>query len=149
MRRLAKLFRMPFSDLRLLAEAMLALTFVKVGLGVLRFQTLRRLLKKVTVGREQSVPQRRIVKKVVWSINKISAYAPFFRNCLNRALATQVLLGRRGQEVDLRIGVATDASGNFRAHAWIESDGRIVLGGMDDIWQLTPLPALSLRDIHS
>lgn len=149
MRRLARIFKMPFSDLCLLAESVLALAFVRLGLNFLRFQTLRQVLKKLsTGGKQEAPPERRLIKKVIWSVNKVSTYVPFFRNCLNRALATQVLLGRRGQEVDLRIGVARDPGGNLRAHAWIESDGQIVLGGTDDIWQLTPLPPLSLRDIH-
>jgi hypothetical protein len=149
MKRLGRFLRLPFSDARLLAESLFVLTFVRIGLSVLRFQTLRGVLKKLSEGgKHQPYPERRVVKRVVWSINKISTHIPLFRNCLNRALATQVLLGRRGQEVDLRIGVANDPGGNFRAHAWIESEGRIVLGGMDDLWQLTPLPTLKLRDLQ-
>lgn len=76
----------------------------------------------------------------------ISTYVSFFGNCLNRPLATQVLLGRRGQQVNLRIGVKRDAGGEFKAHAWSESEGRIVLGSTDDLSEMTPLPALSLHD---
>jgi hypothetical protein len=150
MRRIARLFSLSFSELRLLAESVIALAFVRLGLSLLRFQTLRRLLGKVSAtGMQEAPPERRLIRKVVWSVNVISAYLPFFRNCLNRALATQVLLGRRGQQVNLRIGVKRDPEGEFKAHAWIESEGRIVLGGLDDLWQMTPLPPLNLRDIHS
>jgi hypothetical protein len=140
---------MPFGDLCLLVESLVVLIFVKAGLSLMRFQTLRRRLKRLSSAEESDARDARSIKKVVWSVNKVSTYVPFLRNCLNRALATQLLLGRRGQAVDMLIGVASDQDGKFRAHAWIEVDGRIVLGGTDDIRQLTPLPPLNLRDIPS
>ncbi len=47
-------------------------------------------------------------------------------HCLPQALAVRELMHRYGRPCDLRIGVAT--AGGFRAHAWVESDGRIVHG---------------------
>jgi hypothetical protein len=150
MRRILKLFRLPFNDVGLLAESVIALAFVRLGLSLLRFQTLRRWLARVSAtGRQEAPPERRLIRKVVWSVNVVSAYLPFFRNCLNRALAAQMLLGRRGQLVNLRIGVKRDPEGEFKAHAWIESEDRVVLGAVDDLWQMTPLPPLNLRDVHS
>jgi hypothetical protein len=50
----------------------------------------------------------------------------FFRtNCLERSLALQWLLRRRGIATDLRIG-ARKESELFEAHAWIELDGVVL-----------------------
>lgn len=150
MRRITKLIRLPFADKRLLAQSVLALASMRLGLSLLRFETLRRLIDRASkIESPQSQSQRRLVRKVIWSINVVSTYLPLFRNCLNRALAAQLLLGRRGQAVDLRIGVAHDPNGVFKAHAWVESNGRILLGHDEDLPQLTPLPPLRLRNARS
>ena len=48
--------------------------------------------------------------------------------CLTEALVGEILLSRRGFPSRLRLGVAREA-GELRAHAWVESEGRIVVGG--------------------
>jgi hypothetical protein len=42
----------------------------------------------------------------------------------------------------LRIGVAKGEAGKLEAHAWVESQGRIVIGGLRDLPYFTPLPPL-------
>ena len=43
----------------------------------------------------------------------------------------------------LRIGVVKGAGGQFQAHAWVESDGVVVIGGSEpEPERYTPLPAL-------
>jgi hypothetical protein len=44
-------------------------------------------------------------------------------------MAMQVLLGRLGQRSELRLGVARKLGGQLEAHAWVETQGRIVIGG--------------------
>jgi hypothetical protein len=39
----------------------------------------------------------------------------------------------------VRIGVRK-AGSEFRAHAWVEHEGRVLLGDLDDLSQYTPLP---------
>jgi len=63
--------------------------------------------------------------------------------CLARALATQVLL--RHSPAHLCIGVAR-RKGQLQAHAWVESQGRIVSGGLRDLWRYTRLPSLEEKD---
>ena len=149
MGRITKLIRLPFADKRLLAQSVLALASMRLGLSLLRFETLRRAidrLSKIEPGETRRQP--RLVRKVIWSINVVSTYLPF-RNCLNRALAVQLLLARRGQPVDLSIGVRRSTEGEFKAHAWIEYNGHVVLGHVEELSELTPLPRLSLRNVRS
>jgi ABC-type molybdenum transport system ATPase subunit/photorepair protein PhrA len=48
-----------------------------------------------------------------------------------RGLAGEVLLIRAGYSAQVRIGVAKDPAGKLEAHAWVESDGRVVIGDHD------------------
>lgn len=57
--------------------------------------------------------------------------------CLVRAIALQILLARAGQPSDLRLGVAFDETRLFAAHAWLEQNGRILIGASEARW--TPL----------
>lgn len=52
------------------------------------------------------------------------------RPCLTQALAARWLLARAGYTADLKIGARRE-DGRFLAHAWLEMDGRVVLGGAD------------------
>ena len=47
--------------------------------------------------------------------------------CLTQALALRALLARRGRPSTLTLGVRHPAR-SVEAHAWLEADGRIVLG---------------------
>jgi hypothetical protein len=53
-----------------------------------------------------------------------------------------MLLARIGQPAALRIGVARSEEGRFQAHAWVESQGRIVVGKLPDLRRYAVLPPL-------
>ena len=46
-----------------------------------------------------------------------------------QALAAHVLLGRRHCPTQLHIGVTRDEKGKFMGHAWLESNGIVIIGG--------------------
>ena len=49
--------------------------------------------------------------------------------CLAQALATNIMLARRGYESEVHIGVPEEPSDEFVAHAWVTSQDRVVIGG--------------------
>jgi hypothetical protein len=62
--------------------------------------------------------------------------------CLMNALTAQALLGRYGYPVKLRIG-ASRQNGGFAAHAWVERNGQVVIGGPASVVaQHSPFPNL-------
>lgn len=65
---------------------------------------------------------------IAWAVTVSSRYIPR-ATCLVRGLATQVLLAHEGIHSDLCIGVAKDDPSSFEAHAWVETDGTVVMGG--------------------
>jgi hypothetical protein len=58
----------------------------------------------------------------------------------------QLILARRGYRVELKIGARRDQRGAFQAHAWLQSNGRVVLGG--DSAELSSYAQFSLIPSH-
>lgn len=54
--------------------------------------------------------------------------------CVSQALATQVMLARRGEPSIIHFGFLRSQAGAVEGHAWLEVDGAVVIGdmGLDD-----------------
>lgn len=141
MRWLRKLRRLPSTDHhRLLVQSVLLVSSIRMALWLMPFRTLRRLLRWMSRAKVESpVADEEDTSRMAWAVTTASRYIPGAR-CLARALAMQVLLVRRGHTARLRIGVLKDEVGQLQAHAWVESHGRIVIGGIGDLARYTPLP---------
>jgi hypothetical protein len=137
---LLKFVRLPSADRNLLVKSALLLGAVRLGLWLLPFQTMRRLLASRTYG-TTTLPEETSVTKVTWAVTVAGRYVPV-ATCLTQALAVQVLLGQQGLAATLRIGVARGEAGQFQAHAWVEYQGRVVIGGIEAPSRFTPLPLL-------
>ena len=74
-------------------------------------------------------PRQCLEERLGWGMTKASQFVPK-TTCLTQALGTQVLLGRRGHLTLIHIGVAKGEEGRLEAHAWLESRGKVVLGGL-------------------
>lgn len=142
MNRLNKLVRLPSTDRSLLIKSGLLVGAIRLGLRLLPFQTVRRLIAQLAMrpsgfqGKDHTS-----IDQAVWAVRVVSRYVPD-ATCLTQALATQVLLNRQGYHTDLQIGVARSATGQFQAHAWVEKNGVVVIGGpVHHLQRYTPLPA--------
>ncbi|MEM9907525.1 MAG: lasso peptide biosynthesis B2 protein [Cyanobacteria bacterium P01_D01_bin.44] len=85
--------------------------------------------------------QFRRIAKIVWAINLASRYMPGGVKCLARALTTQVLMNWHQYESEMQIGVDQTPEGGFRAHAWIEYQGHVIVGNLKDLSDFTTLLA--------
>ena len=142
MERLHKFRCLPSPYRYLFVKSVILLGLVRVGLWLLPFQTLRRLLAHVTRAHAASPGgEQASMRQVVWAVTVASRYVPA-ATCLTQALATQVLLSRRGHPTSLRIGVGRSEAGEFQAHAWVECQGRVVIGGIKALSRYTPLLSL-------
>lgn len=142
MRQLHKFFRLATAHRTLLIEATLLLLVVRLGLWLLPFDQLRKLLfrKKGTESQGPRMPPQS-VKSITSGVTLMSRYVPA-ATCLTRALVTLVLLEKYGHVGRLRIAVAKDAVGKLEAHAWVESQGHIVIGSRTDLSRFTVLRAV-------
>lgn len=132
-RPLRRFLRLSSAKRRLLVEAAVLLETIKLGLRLLPFKILRRLLTRVSRASAGTLygtlEARAFVREVTWAIEAASLYIPGTKTCLVRALAAQVLLDRRGCPSLLHIGVLKGVGGRLQAHAWVESGGEVLIGG--------------------
>jgi hypothetical protein len=56
-------------------------------------------------------------------------FMPVSSTCLATAMVVQALLQRHGYSALMRIGVRRPADGKFAAHAWLEYEGAVIVGG--------------------
>ena len=84
------------------------------------------------------------VDRVVWAVKVASRYVQGIR-CLAQALATQVLLEQRGYPSELRIGFTRSKGGQMSAHAWVESEGRVVIGGDGNMARYIRVPLQAIK----
>uniref|UniRef100_A0A0C1NFF0 Microcin J25-processing protein McjB C-terminal domain-containing protein n=1 Tax=Tolypothrix bouteillei VB521301 TaxID=1479485 RepID=A0A0C1NFF0_9CYAN len=139
------MFKLSGSDRSLLAITVILLGTIRMGLWLLEFRVLLKLLNKI--GQSNFLiftsPSSSVsVSKIIWAVNVASRYMPYGVKCLARALTAWVLMSRYGYSSELRIGVAKDTAGRLEAHAWIEYEGRVAIGNLIDLSRFTPLPSL-------
>jgi hypothetical protein len=141
MPKLRKLQNLSPMERRLLVRAFLLVAAVRLGLWLLPFSTQRRILARL----DQAHPRLPRVAvspdQIAWAVVVASRYVPR-ATCLTQALAAQVLLKGAGFLALLRIGVGKDPKGRFQAHAWVENNGKVLIGGCD-LANYTPFQALS------
>lgn len=73
------------------------------------------------------------VDRIGWAVNIASRYVPLATHCLTRAVSTEILLRRRGYAAELCYGVRRNREVAFIAHAWVESEGVVVIGGEPEL----------------
>lgn len=137
--KLRKFLDLTSSDRQLLLSAVFLIGTIRLGLWLLPFATWRRLVARMTQTTKE-LPTQVSLNKVVWAVAVASRYMPGEVKCLAQALATQILLAQLGYQTQLRIGVAKGERGQLKAHAWVESQGKIVIGGLKNLGHYTPLP---------
>ena len=140
MGRWAKYRKLPVGDRRLLWQAWRLLATVRVGLWLLPFARLRKALERrsATSGESPPTSPRVSSETIAWAVNVASDYVPGTDTCLPQALTAQCLLARHGHPAELCFGVARDEQDSFKAHAWVESDGKVVIGARE-LERFTPM----------
>ena len=142
MKLLYKFLQLQECDRQLLLITFTLLGTIRLGLWLLPFRTWRRLLSRLMQSKSKlQEANSTSVSQVVWAVSLASRYMPGNVKCLSRALATQVLLSQHGHTADLYIGVAKGEGEQLEAHAWVESQGQVVIGTLSNLSRFTPLPA--------
>ena len=126
MKKVRNFLKLPLPEKGLLIKALLFVWGVKFGLRLLPFRTMLTLTKPAPnkPGRT-SFP----LNQLLGAMDTAGRNVPR-TTCLVRAIAGQAFLARYGHQTDLRIGVLKDQSEKrVKAHAWLESQGLVLLGG--------------------
>ncbi|MGG6296557.1 lasso peptide biosynthesis B2 protein [Leptolyngbya sp. AN02str] len=140
---LYKLFNLSWKERALLLETLFLIAGFKLALWALPFRFVQQFAARPAQSHARSSTEGSLVfKQVLQAVEMVTWHIPGRARCLVRALTTQVLLSRRGYKTDLRIGVSKDAQGNVEAHAWLEYNGQLVIGGVSGFHRYTPLSTL-------
>jgi len=142
MKRFVKFWQLAPVERRLLFSALGSLTIVRLGLWVLPLQRILAYLKRLQLQTSEAPKSGEnsevSATQIAWAIRSVGRYLPGGGNCLVQSLAGQFMLARRGYASQLHIGAARE-DGEFKAHAWVECQGQIIIGAAG-VSQYTPFP---------
>ena len=142
MGKILKFLRLPSSERLIIVKSAILLVLVRLGLFIFSFKTLLNIVEWIKVKSRQTSHISEISSdRIAWAVVVTSRYIPFTK-CLAQALVTQILFARYGYTAHLRIGVAKDGPERLKAHAWVESQGKIVIGDLKNLSQFSPLVCL-------
>lgn len=79
--------------------------------------------------------------RTIWAVDAVGRRLMPERPCLTQALVGRLLLARDGIDVSLHIGVMKDQDA-LKAHAWLEQDDTVILGGERSREKYRAFPAL-------
>ena len=132
MKKILKFLGLPLARKKLLVEALLMVAGVRIGLWVVPYRRLNTWLPAAPCAEASQTIDWPTIREAAAAVSLCSRFVPQ-ATCLTQAIATQTLLGRRGLDSRLTIGVDKDETGAFLAHAWIEIEGKIVIGRLPNI----------------
>lgn len=113
----------------LLLEAAVLLVAVRAALLIAPFGTVRRHLKVFSGapgGRDD-------VRSVGWAVQAVARRLSSRPSCLLQALVADLMLRRRGCRSAVQFGVRRAHPHHLDGHAWVECEGTVVVGGLDEL----------------
>lgn len=110
----------------LLTKACFLILMIRFGLALFPFFKLRRWVN-AEPSKKRFVDAGMDVSKIRWAVQAASRYIPGSNLCLVQAFAGEILCKYFGIPANLRLGVLKGESHLFRAHAWLESGGQVIL----------------------
>jgi hypothetical protein len=126
-RKLRTVARLTPSEKRQALVTILLMASVRLALWTVPFRVLKRISDPDGLSSRLRLPVFS-QDQVAWAIRLASRYVPG-ASCLTQALTARILLNASGHPNNLHIGVARETG--FEAHAWIELEGRILIGGAE------------------
>lgn len=130
---LANWIRLRWGKRFLILKAIPLLTIIRLGLFFIPLKTYLRLITGLAErSPRKPSPYAQSVDVEMWALESVGKYILGDAPCLTQSLAAQWVLTRYKLPSELCIGVAKDDQGKFVAHAWVECDGRVVIGGTEE-----------------
>ncbi len=150
MKRLRQFLRLAPVDRTCLIQAFGYVGTIRLGLLLLPFPRLLALLRLFVERSRPSVKGPETLDAAVSGsldtavMERMIRWVPvagrhLAATCLPQALAVHTFLARRGWPVQLRIGVVHPAHDAFKAHAWVEYAGKVIIGQMDELHHYLPI----------
>ena len=133
MKKLPKLNRLSRGK-KLFVQTYLTMFLIRLGMLLLPFNRLQNLVLKTRVMNFLAIAKSQVtLGRIILAVHRSSKYSPGKVMCLARALTTAVLMNIYELPYELKIGVAKGESGRLDAHAWVVSEGKIIMGNLPDL----------------
>ena len=129
-----KLFRLSRDDRWLLLQALVAVAAAGVTVRLLSPAAVLKKVSGKAITQSRNSLQSSV--RIAWAISIAARYVPGSK-CLVQAIAGRQLLAKYGFPSEIHIGVLKDSRNWLSAHAWVEAEGKTVIGG--DITAYVPL----------
>ena len=143
MRMVLKFLKLPLPEKVLYAEALPVVMLMGLVVRLVPFRFLRKsLVKRLSVDTTPRPADLAEIQKIVRSVDFFSRFHPF-ASCLTKSLSALLLIKFNGEHAILKIGVAKGEDETFKAHAWLESNGRIIMGQVSPKTRYTALDSFS------
>ncbi len=143
MRPLHKFIQLSPAQKALHFKAVILIAFIRLGLWVMPFRALKWMVIRLGARPVQSKGVQVPPNEIAAIISRAARRIPR-ATCLTQAMALHLLCRRRGYQTTLQIGVGRDGSSKFRAHAWVEREGKVIIGNLADLNTFLPLPSVGL-----
>ncbi|HYK04835.1 MAG TPA: lasso peptide biosynthesis B2 protein [Thermoanaerobaculia bacterium] len=114
--------RLTAAEKRLAVAAWVLVPAVRLAVAVLPFRFVHRLAVRTPRRSRSALSPERIARAVHAVAQRLRG-----TTCLTEVLAAAYLCSRYGHAATLRLGVGRSEAG-IAAHAWLESEGRAILG---------------------
>lgn len=127
LRKLVSLRSLSWTDRAMVAEAAVLLVAARLTLRLVPYRWFRRWL---TAGGRGSASDERVASRVRRAVAIASRNLPFSVVCLPQAMAAKLMLAWRGVGSSLVVGAGHGDDRTMILHAWLESGGTVVTGGV-------------------
>lgn len=142
-----KFIRLPWSTKRTLFQVALLLPLARVALVVFPFRVVAQFAERSVDRRRTGAADPRFEREVTWAASGLGRIMLADRPCLTQALVVQWLLARKNMSATLRFGVNKTSAGKLVAHAWLERDGRNIIGGRQAHFRYVPMTPVRANDL--
>lgn len=145
MRCLRKFLSLPRAERHLFLLAVVLLGATRVALRLLPFRTVHQRVERHAAPRARGPADRPTPERIGWLVTAAGRLWPNRRPCLVRAFTARILAARCGYPSVLRLGVARGEEGALEAHAWLECNGAVIVGGYE-LERYAALPSLGNQE---
>lgn len=144
MRTLLRFLKSPSSEKWLQINVLFTLGIIKLGLLLLPFRRLYNVVARFSHYKIDRDTREKIpLENIINVIDRASRRFLGANSCFPQALTGKVLLERHGYPVQVRLGVKQAEKSKLIAHAWLEKDGEVIIGGPKSLIEsYTPLTDL-------
>jgi hypothetical protein len=129
MARVVRFLRLSAEQRWLLCKVAMLLTAIRLSLWILPYPAVRGFLDRATHSSARLETNPSPAEQLAWATTVAGRFLPGGGHCLSQALTLRTFMARRGYPARICYGVREIEGAPFMAHAWVEHDGAVLIGG--------------------